>query len=201
MKLNIQYLQQALAQNKPNVKELAQRVSVSLIEQIDNLNYIASEFSNFAKLPEAKAEDIELNDFMKRAVELNLNESGIKHVFEESIVPLHVITDKSQLMSVCTNLLQNALQAMSLDREGEIIIKLERENDGAIISIKDNGTGIHGDVKDKIFKPYFTTKSSGTGLGLAMTRKIIESWQGSIWFETAINKGTSFFIKLPLKGN
>ena len=72
------------------------------------------------------------------------------------------------------------------------------ENNNAIISIKDNGIGINEDAIEKIFQPYFTTKSSGTGLGLAMTKKIIEFWKGAIWFETVDGVGTTFYIKLPV---
>jgi signal transduction histidine kinase len=67
-----------------------------------------------------------------------------------------------------------------------------------IVAFADNGSGIDADVIDKIFQPYFTTKTSGTGLGLAMTKKIIEFWKGQIWFETMKGKGTTFFIKMPL---
>ena len=72
--------------------------------------------------------------------------------------------------------------------------------ENVIISISDNGKGISDDIKENIFQPYFTTKTSGTRLGLAMTRKIIEFWKGQIWFETKEGAGTTFFIKLPVVG-
>ncbi len=199
MKLNIQYLQQALKQDKPNVKELTERVAESLIEQIDNLNYIASEFSTFAKLPEAKAEEVELNELLASSTQLYVNDEGVKIAFEKFDSPVKVTIDRSQLMRVCTNLLQNAAQAIPDDQQGNITVKLEVDDtQHAIISVKDNGIGIPAEIRDKLFKPYFTTKSSGTGLGLAMTKKIIEFWEGTIWFESREGKGTTFFIKLPL---
>ena len=70
-----------------------------------------------------------------------------------------------------------------------------------LIAITDTGTGISEDISKKVFQPYFTTKSSGTGLGLAMTRKIIEFWHGEIWFETKEDVGTTFYIRLPLVGH
>ena len=78
------------------------------------------------------------------------------------------------------------------------MVQLKREVNDCIISIKDNGSGIPPAVVEKIFQPYFTTKSSGTGLGLAMTKKIIEFWKGSIWFETEEHVGTTFYIRLPI---
>ena len=75
---------------------------------------------------------------------------------------------------------------------------MHTEDEYALISIADNGIGIDEEATKKIFQPYFTTKSSGTGLGLAMTKKIIEFWKGAIWFETVDGVGTTFYIKLPV---
>lgn len=198
MKLNIQYLQQALKSDYPNIRELTTKVAESLIEQIDNLSYIASEFSNFAKLPEAKPEHIELNELLERAVELYLNELNIKVGIDKYAEKLVVHADRSQLVRVFSNLLENAVQAIPENKQGFIVVSLKREGDYAVIAFADNGVGIDESMVEKIFQPYFTTKTSGTGLGLAMTKKIIEFWKGTIWFETEQQKGTTFFIKLPL---
>ncbi len=200
MKLNIQYLQQALKLNHPNVRDLTTRIAGSLIEQIDNLSYIASEFSNFAKMPEARPELLELNETLERAVELYLNKNNVTVTFLSWREPLRVFIDKSQLLRVCTNLIQNAIQAIPEGQTGRIELMLGRERQNAILSVRDNGNGIPSQLRGNIFKPYFTTKTSGTGLGLAMTRKIIEFWKGAIWFETEEGKGTVFFIRLPLTG-
>jgi two-component system nitrogen regulation sensor histidine kinase NtrY len=198
MKLNIQHLQQALKLNNPNIRDLTARISDSLVEQIDNLSYIASEFSNFAKMPEARPEELELNEAVERIAELYINKSEVSVTFVRWREPLKVMMDKSQLLRVCTNLLQNAMQAIPQDRNGWVEITLGRERQNAILSFRDNGTGIPASIRNVIFKPYFTTKSSGTGLGLAMTKKIIEFWKGNIWFETEEGRGTTFFIRLPL---
>lgn len=198
MKLNIQHLQQALRNNNSNVTELAKRVSDSLIEQIDNLAYIASEFSNFAKMPEAKPEEIELNDLLNKAVELYLNEENTKVNLQKSEQSLYVYADKSQLVRVFSNLLQNAVQAIPEEREGNVQVSVTKEGKDAFIAVADNGNGISEDIIERIFQPYFTTKTSGTGLGLAMTKKIIEFWKGTIWFETKQGEGTTFYIRFPL---
>lgn len=201
MKLNIQYLQQALRNKSTNVEELAGRVSASLIEQIDNLSYIASEFSNFAKMPEARPEELELNGLIDTAVGLYMNKEGITTTLEKPAEKLVVYTDKSQLLRVFTNLLENAMQALQGRDNRRIDVKLEKENDHVVIAFADTGHGISEETASRIFQPYFTTKTSGTGLGLAMTKKIIEFWQGQIWFETEEGKGTTFFIRLPLSAN
>ncbi len=197
MKLNIQYLQQAMRNDNPNIKQLTDRVSDSIIEQIDNLSYIASEFSNFAKMPEAKPEEINLNELLGKAVELYNNNEALHVTIDQPAEPIMVLSDRSQLLRVFTNLLENAKQAIPPGQDGIIAVMQHAENSDVIISIADNGSGIPEDVSKRIFQPYFTTKSSGTGLGLAMTKKIIEFWNGEIWFETEENQGTVFYIRLP----
>jgi nitrogen fixation/metabolism regulation signal transduction histidine kinase len=198
MKLNIQYLQQALKSNHPNTKELTVNVSESLIEQIDNLSHIATAFSDFAKMPEADPEEIKLNELLHKAVELYLNNTRTKVEFPGAEINLIVYADRSQLLRVFTNLLQNAIEAIPEDREGRVTVILKKEEETALITVTDNGKGISEDTIESIFNPYFTTKGSGTGLGLAMTKKIIEFWKGKIWFETQEGEGTVFYIQLPL---
>ena len=77
-------------------------------------------------------------------------------------------------------------------------LRLEKRRDKALIVVKDNGSGISDEMRDKVFRPNFTTKSSGTGLGLAISAKIVETFNGRIYFETEEGKGTKFFIEIPL---
>lgn len=198
MKLNIQYLQQALKNNQPNARQLTESVSESLIEHIDTLSRIASAFSDFAKMPEAAPENINLNELLAKTVELYNNNNAISVQYKNHEESLVSYIDKSQLQRVFTNLLKNALEAIPEDRETNIIVSLQKENDNALVSIADNGIGIPDEIIHKIFSPYFTTKGSGSGLGLAMTKNIIEFWKGKIWFETVQGEGTIFYIRLPL---
>jgi two-component system nitrogen regulation sensor histidine kinase NtrY len=77
-------------------------------------------------------------------------------------------------------------------------VKLSKDDNWAYISVADNGSGIPADLQDRLFEPSFTTKSSGMGLGLAITKRIIENFKGEIWFQSTHDEGTTFFIKLPL---
>ena len=198
MKLNIQYLQQAMKNDAPNIKQLTDKVADSIVEQIDNLSYIASEFSNFATMPEARPERMELGELLHKAVQLHLDSARVKVTILDVPEQLYVYSDRSQLLRVFTNLLENAKQAIPAERNGNILVSLTTENNEVTISIADNGSGIPEEIVGKLFQPYFTTKTSGTGLGLAMTKKIIEFWKGTIWFETKEDVGTTFFIRLPL---
>jgi signal transduction histidine kinase len=111
---------------------------------------------------------------------------------------IYVMADKTQLNRLFTNLLQNAVEACSKQENPEVIINEVIEEDKVVITVKDNGEGIPADTRAKIFIPNFTTKSSGTGLGLAMSKSIAEHARGKIWFETAEGAGTTFFVELPV---
>ena len=100
-------------------------------------------------------------------------------------------------MRVFNNLIKNAIQAVPIDEKGEITINLEEKNSWFTVSVRDNGVGIDSDAQEKIFVPYFTTKSKGTGLGLAMSKQIIEGMRGKIWFESEVGEGTTFYVSFP----
>ncbi len=117
-------------------------------------------------------------------------------------VPLHqrimVFADKTQLNRLFTNLLQNALEACTDKTKRVISVSEEIREETVIVKVTDNGEGIPLEMQSKIFTPNFTTKSSGTGLGLAMSKTIVEQAKGKIWFDTVESKGTTFYVELPL---
>jgi signal transduction histidine kinase len=105
--------------------------------------------------------------------------------------------DKDQFIRVINNLLNNAVQAIPEDKKGHIDVAIRSHRAGVLIRIQDNGNGIPDDMRARIFTPYFTTKSTGTGLGLAMVKNMVQSLGGSVYFWTRVNHGTSFFVFLP----
>ena len=169
-----------------------------MIEQIDTLAHIASEFSNFAKMPKANNEKINIADALSNVVELYNETENCKIYFTAADKNLFVFADREQLQRVFNNLIKNSIQSIPENKEGKIQITLEKSDNTILIKIQDNGTGISDEMKDKIFTPNFTTKSTGMGLGLSMVKSIVENSGGSIWFETVENKGTEFFVSLPL---
>ncbi|MEO6834027.1 MAG: HAMP domain-containing sensor histidine kinase [Chitinophagaceae bacterium] len=197
MSLNIQYLQRAIKSGQANTDELVLRTSESLLEQINNLSVIASEFSQFARIG-AKPERIDLDDLIPKVVDLYTNESNTDVSYQASQEKFVVVADRSQLVRILTNLLQNALQAIPDLRRGKIEVRLFQQGNWAIITVEDNGSGISEEAQAKMFTPYFTTKSSGTGLGLAMTRQMIEQWGGQIRYDTTPEVGTRFELRFPL---
>lgn len=197
MKLNIQYLQQAIASGRSDIEELASRVSKTLIEQIENLNYIASEFSNFAKLPESNPLKLDIIPLLKSLVDLYQKNNDVKIEFNVSHPSLFIVIDKSHALRVFTNLILNAIQATEEQVERKVSVNVTLEESNVLIAVEDNGHGIPEELKERLFLPYFTTKSSGTGLGLSMTKNMVENAHGTIWFETEAQMGTVFYLKFP----
>ncbi len=200
MKLSIQYLQHAFRSNPDNIQPLLKRVSNTLIEQIDNLAQIASEFSNFAKMPRAENQNINFNNLVLSVYDLfhDGEEGNIDISLNLPKETYTVYADKNHLIRVLNNLVKNAQQAIPDNRDGKIEISVYRDQDIVTLKVSDNGTGIPDDKKDKVFVPNFTTKSSGTGLGLAISKNIIESVNGEIYFNTVIGEGTDFYVELPI---
>jgi two-component system, NtrC family, nitrogen regulation sensor histidine kinase NtrY len=108
-----------------------------------------------------------------------------------------LMADKDQLLRIFNNILKNAVQAIPISNQGLVNVNLSMFDDHILISIRDNGEGILPEKHGNIFQPNFTTKTGGTGLGLSMVKNIVKSMGGEIWFESELNSGTTFLIKLP----
>jgi nitrogen fixation/metabolism regulation signal transduction histidine kinase len=197
MKLSIQHLQRAIKDNSPDIKELTERISHRLIEQIDTLSNIATAFSDFAKMPQGELVKIEAAPILVSTVEL-FNELENLEIHIHHLVPDSFVKgDKEQLMRVFTNIIKNASQSIPEQQQGIIDIDMLESEEDYVISIKDNGIGIAEEKRSHIFEPNFTTKSSGTGLGLAISKNIVERMGGKIWFETEVGQYSIFYIRLP----
>jgi two-component system nitrogen regulation sensor histidine kinase NtrY len=191
MRLNVQYLERTLkTENQGKLKEFTQ----SMVEQIDALSNIAEAFSRFATMPGLKAEEFSLKELLQRVTALY---ADYNISFNTDHPEATISADKDQLLRVMNNLITNAIQAVPDEREAQIRVGLHRTEEGAQIRVRDNGVGISAEQGDQIFEPRFTTKTKGMGLGLAMVKKIVDSFNGKIWFESEPNKGTTFFVNIP----
>lgn len=198
MKLSIQHLKRSVKVADDESSEKLDRVSKSLIEQIDALTKIANEFSNFAKMPKPNESELSLADTVESAVavfsEYDEHEIELTNTLKESAI---IWADKDLLLRVFNNLIKNAIQASPPEESAQVNIEITESADFYQVSVTDYGKGIEDDAKERIFVPYFTTKSKGTGLGLAMSKQIIENMKGNIWFESKVNEGTTFFVSFP----
>ncbi len=197
MKLNLQYLQHVMKNDPKDFEERFTKASNNIIEQIDTLANIATEFSNFAKLPSGELEKINLVEVINSTVDLFEKEKQVKISVDLHAKEIPVNADKEQMLRVFNNLLTNALHATSEVKEAHIEISTsEMENGkGYVVTVADNGCGIPENLKQNIFTPNFTTKSTGSGLGLAMIKNIFDTIGATIWFESEENKGTVFYLE------
>jgi signal transduction histidine kinase len=210
MKLSIQHMRRAFDRERAEDDEssfaaLFDRITSTLIEQIESLVRIADEFSTFARLPTRVLEPLDLNEVVEEAAQLMVGETDTGCLeLDLHSEPLVVEADREELRRIYINLLKNALQAIPDDREGRVRVITAGggdEEEGTPLAcswVIDNGTGIPPAVQDKIFEPNFSTKTSGTGLGLAIAQKSIDELGGEIGYRTTEGEGTTFWIRLPL---
>ena len=198
IKLNLQYLVRAKANNHPEWDKLFEKFSDTLTEQISTLTNIATEFSNFAKMPTGQFGYIPINHVVKEASNLF---SKYPNIRLESDIPEHnimVYADKDQLSRVFVNIIKNATQAIGRKPNGYIKISVAQFDKNVKVTIEDNGSGISDEASKKIFTPNFTTKSGGMGLGLAISKETVKLINGKIWFDTTLGQGTRFYVQLPV---
>ena len=208
MKLSVQKLQ--LKRGTDQFDAYFEKTTQMLIAEIDNLAHIAQSFSAFAKQPEVVTTEVDVAQKLSTVITLQRENDAqipIRYVGADSGVM--GLADKEQISQVFVNIIRNALQALDSEmvngkwsngKYPDIIVTLnplysEKEME---ITISDNGPGIPADIQEKIFRPNFTTKSNGNGLGLAISKHIVEGSGGRIDFSTS-EKGTTFYIYLRKK--
>lgn len=195
MKLKIQFLQKKLKEGHSNIESLVSSTAVALIEQIDNLDSIATAFSSYARLHTPQLEIMDWKSIIQSSVEL-FKSRNVEVNFYSHIDKAIVNCDRNQMTSVLNNLIKNAIQAYDED-DALVNLKLRENQSFYFLEIEDFGKGISEEEKDRIFVPNFTTKSSGSGLGLAIVKKIVTTMNGNIWFSSELGKGTKFYVSLP----
>ncbi|TWI97259.1 HAMP domain-containing protein [Mucilaginibacter frigoritolerans] len=198
LKLGLQLLDKSWKDKDPKFDQKFERFSKSFVEQIESLSSIASEFSAFAKMPDTRIEPLNVFDVLTQAVTIFKQMDNVKIVYLPPSTPFMINADRDQLLRCFNNLLKNAIEASPASRVGVIEVNYLITSKNILLTIHDNGNGIPEELREKIFEPNFTTKSSGTGLGLAFVKNSIENAGGKVWFETVVNEGTTFYLSLPL---
>ncbi|MBL3655426.1 sensor histidine kinase [Fulvivirga sediminis] len=196
MKLTLQHLSRRLEGTLQ--QDAFEKPLKSLLVQVDTLNDIASSFSSFAKMPIPENEIYELAKVVKQTVDLLGNTENTTISLEMPSQEVYTRGDEQLMGRIISNIIINAIQACE-EHDITILIQLTiLSKQKALLEIKDNGPGIDEDIHNKIFIPNFSTKETGSGIGLAIAKHGVEHAGGKIWFETEQNSGTSFFIELPI---
>ncbi len=196
MKLAVQQLIVSYHDKSKSFDSIFEKVSSTILSQIENLSLIASEFSRFARMPNFKIEKIDLLPVIRDSVNLFVHEK-IKIELNTQLDEANIETDKSQFRRMLINLIRNSIQAGA----DSIKLQLVEEDKNFILTVSDNGSGIPQNIKDKIFDSNFTTKSKGMGLGLTLAKRFIEGINGSISLEESEGSGAKFKIKVPQCNN
>jgi len=178
-----------------------QEMAGVMADEVDRLNRVITELLEFARPTDLKLKETEVNSLIAHSVRLIEKEAAIKNIsikLDLSQQPLSAEIDADRFSQCLLNLYLNSLQAM--EKGGQLHIKDYLKNGNVIgIEIRDTGTGIRAENLNKIFDPYYTTKTKGTGLGLAIVYKIIEAHNGNVKVRSVPGQGTTFSIDIPAK--
>ena len=197
MRLSLQHLEYAMSRKDDNIQEKTKKTIQLLIRQIDSLSSMAEEFSSFAKMPEPKMQITNFVEVLQDAVALMEREMGYTIQCNIPHDTIEMQADPHQLGRVFNNLFKNAIQAIPEDRQAQVRVNVEVRQAIFTVTVTDNGKGIPTELNDKIFSPNFSTKNSGMGLGLAISKKIVEQFGGQIDFASQENIGTTFTLVFP----
>jgi len=192
MKLSMQQLIISFKDKKTNFEEIFEKLSTTILNQIENLNQIASEFSRFARMPRIKLEEIDLISVIKDTSLLFVDDK-LKFEINSNLSFSYIEADISQLQRLFINLIRNSMQASST----RIIFKILSEADNYLVYVTDNGKGIPQEFKNRIFDENFTTKEKGMGIGLKLIKKYLEDINGQIILIETSPSGTTFSISIP----
>ena len=198
---NINLLETLANKNNPEklLEYFKETISVNK-EAIRRIEKLVKSLKNFTRLDEAKKKKVNLQDGILSTIDLLEHETKNKVKIKTDFAQLPLISCYPDYINqVFMNIILNACQ--SITKDGEVVIKTSIEDNYAKISISDNGSGIKKDDLQKIFDFGFTTKKigQGTGLGLALAKKIIDEHKGKITVDSIVGRGTTFNIFLPIE--
>ncbi|MFZ0389999.1 MAG: ATP-binding protein [Calditrichia bacterium] len=195
--LNVEALQQVLEQMEemsPDVGELLQ----GILHGVDRLKLILDQYLGYSRLTEMNPELLNISEktedlLRERSAEISSRK--IRLVFKPAKSPVLINGDWIQLKRMFLNLFENSVQAVP--ENGKIEIKIHQKNKRALLTIRDNGPGISPEQRSKIYEPFFSTKVSGTGLGLYIVREIVRGHNGRVYCASSPGRGTQFTISFP----
>lgn len=198
--LNLQLvLEDFRSPDTPRDKRTHKRLAV-VEQEVRRLQVILDEFLSFARAPEPKLVPTDLNEKVRALVDFaqpDLADKGVSLRFYPGADVGQVPADWDHLQAAIVNLLRNAKEATPAG--GEVLVDTSRRGDEVLLRVTDTGHGIPKELHGRVLEPYFSTKKTGTGLGLPTVRRIVEEHGGRVTFESETGKGTQFTLHLPLR--
>jgi two-component system, NtrC family, nitrogen regulation sensor histidine kinase NtrY len=194
LKLAVQQLVASYKDKSEKFDSVFEKVTQTVLAQIENLSSIATEFSRFAKMPSLNLEEVNLQEVIADTLNLFVDEK-VKIIFNSDVESSVIEADNNQLRRMIINLIRNSIQADA----DEIKIDLHSIENNYILIFADNGIGIPASERDKIFEPGYTSKEKGMGIGLKLIKRFLEGINGNIILQETSEKGTIFKITIPKK--
>jgi signal transduction histidine kinase len=186
---------------KRQIPERAGDLDTFIIEEVDRLNGILTDYLLFARDEQTRRDAVDLVTTLKRSVRLvadSLRRGGIELIERYGLEEAPFIGEEKKLQQTFLNILLNAEQAMS--GGGTLTVSIERRDDRYRIAFADTGTGIPAREIEKVFEPFYTTKPAGSGLGLAVVRRIVEDHGGTVAIASDPSSGTTVTVTVPTEG-
>lgn len=196
--LSIDHVATRYAPEDAKRREQFSRILSSIRDEVARLKRLLSDLLNYGRPPRLAMETVDLTKLVDETIDLirpQADEQGVQVVVETDHHPAEVRGDRERLKSCISNIAINALQAMPSG--GELRTHIAQVNGSVELTLSDTGVGISEDAIGKIFEPYFSTKQAGFGLGLAVTKAVVEEHKGSIEVKSKPQVGTTFIVKLP----
>ena len=198
IQLNLQLLREDLPEHEPSTGRIVNRLT-TVQKEAARLRDILDDFLRFAGKMELDRKPVDVNrlleemvDFFHPQAQLQRVQLRVRPADAELVVPL----DERLMKQALLNLMINALHAMP-QAGGEIILSAARDGDRVALDVTDTGRGMEPEVLERIFQAYYSTKKGGHGLGLAISKRIVEEHDGTIGAVSEVGKGTRFRIELP----
>lgn len=198
IKLSAQLMRRAYREKSPEFGEIFESGVETVIQQTEILRRISSEFSSFGKVTRMQPRPVRLEPLLSEFVAAYRGAAGIEMAYHPE-EDLTVIADPEGVRKVLVNVMENALEAMP--GGGTVTVRSRRAGDEAEVVIEDTGAGLPPDVQERLFEPYFSTKTNGTGLGLAICQSLVREMDGDIQLRNRRGaKGVQAIVTLPLAG-
>lgn len=175
-----------------------QKFASKTIERMHHLEHLVNDMLRFVKGEITQLEDVRISHLLaelRQIIEPQMIQHGLRLIVHDLNQTESLMTDRQALCGAMLNLLENAMQASSPG--DQIILTGGVEEENIVLSVHDDGPGIDAALQERLFEPFFTTRSEGTGLGLAIVRGVIQSMKGNVQINSSPDTGTEFVIRLP----
>ncbi|MCA9601581.1 MAG: GHKL domain-containing protein, partial [Myxococcales bacterium] len=203
IQLSIETLRKTRAQRNPAFDEIFDESTRTVLEEVERLRRIVSEFSEFARMPRPQPSDVDVREVVEHVVRLVQPDGPDPEVRLEGDRSRVVRADRGQLVQVFMNLVKNGLEAARQMRgagSAAVVIRIEPHVDGVTVHVDDNGVGIPEAERARVFDPYHSTKVGGSGLGLSVVARVVEEHGGHIEIASAPLGGARVSVFLSATG-